>query len=112
MISNPDHYNDYLTNFNGQETIVTWERLGMAFSACIANAIKYLDRCGKKPGTKGTEDMEKAHWYIAHALRSVSVNITHAEKSALVSCLSALGEFNIKKAREHMQNFISLRLGK
>lgn len=109
-IDHPEHYNDYSTNFNGQETIETWEQLGIGFEACTANAIKYLDRCGKKQGARDTEDMEKAHWYIDRALSNKPVNLSHCENSSLLNCLNYLGEFDIKKARFHMQNYISLRL--
>lgn len=111
-IDHPDHYNEYETNFNGLETIETWELLGIGFEACIATAIRYMDRCGKKPGSKGTEDMEKGHWYVNRALGNTPVNLAHAENTALLNVLNALGDFNIKKARENMQGFINLRLGK
>lgn len=111
LISHPDHYNEYSTNFNGQETIETWEQLGIGFDACLANAIKYLDRCGKKPGTKGTEDMEKAYWYVERAM-SNKPGIPGSEASALRSVLSHLGDFNIKRSREAMQGYINLRLRK
>jgi len=111
-IDHPEHYNDYSTNFNGQETIETWEQLGIGFEACTANAIKYLDRCGKKQGARDTEDMEKAHWYINRALSNKPVNLSHCEQSALINAMNYLGEFDLQRARRHVQNYINLRLAR
>ncbi len=111
LINHPDHYNDYSTNFNGQETIETWEQLGFGFQGCICTAIKYLDRCGKKPGERDTKDMEKCYWYVDRALMNPTQFQSYAQLEVLKGCLEALAVFNLRVARAKMQSFINLGLG-
>lgn len=109
--NHPDHYNQYETNFNGTETIETIESLGFGFQFCISNAIKYMDRCGKKKGARDTEEMEKAYWYVDRSLMSPTQFQSYYQLECLRSCLAALSAFNIKAARARMQQFINLGLG-
>lgn len=108
MIDHPNHYNDYENNFNGVETIVTWEMMGIGHDACMANAIKYLDRAGKKPGGSVTEDMEKAHWYVERSIASKGV----PEYRGLFArrMLRHLANFDLPKSRLAMQDYIDLRM--
>lgn len=54
-VNHPAHYTSY-----SPEVIVITEQLGF----CEGNVIKYLARAGRKTGTPGQEDLNKAHWYM------------------------------------------------
>jgi len=36
---------------------------------CLGNAIKYVWRCGRKPGADPVEDLRKAIWYLERQLK-------------------------------------------
>jgi hypothetical protein len=38
---------------------------------CLGNAMKYLWRAGKKPGSSAVVDLEKARWYIEREIQRV-----------------------------------------
>lgn len=56
---NPEYYKgsamaDYVSDFN--------------LNFDLGNVIKYVSRAGKKYGEKAVEDLEKARWYLNHAI--------------------------------------------
>ena len=61
-VNHPTHY-----TYGNIECIDFIDSCGYGFDFCIANAIKYLCRCKHKNNT--LEDMEKARWYIDHAIQ-------------------------------------------
>lgn len=54
-VNHPSHYASY-----DPEVITVTEHLGF----CEGNVVKYLARAGRKPGTPGQLDLDKAHWYM------------------------------------------------
>ena len=54
-----DHPSHYCNHPAGIECISIIEH----FNFNVGNAIKYLWRCGVKPGTSAVEDLKKASWY-------------------------------------------------
>lgn len=54
-VNHPAHYTSY-----SPEVIAITEQLAF----CEGNVIKYLARAGRKAGTPGQEDLDKAHWYM------------------------------------------------
>lgn len=107
MADKAQHYNCYESNFNQRETIETIEGIGAGFPFCIGNAIKYLDRAGKKPDNPITGDLEKAYWYLERAMfDNKPIAVDSGEWTALENCRSYLAEFNLKKARAYMQIYI------
>ena len=44
------------------EPIDVIEVWGLGF--CLGNAVKYISRAGRKPGTDAVTDLEKARWYL------------------------------------------------
>jgi len=46
----------------------------------LGNVIKYVSRAGKKFGEKAIEDLEKAKWYLEHAINKITKNIMEDEK--------------------------------
>lgn len=54
-VNHPSHYASY-----DPEVITVTECLGF----CEGNVVKYLARAGRKPGTPGQLDLDKAHWYM------------------------------------------------
>jgi len=55
---NPRHYAD-LGQYAAVHVIPKW---GLGFE--LGNAIKYIQRAGKKPGESEVRDLKKAVWYI------------------------------------------------
>jgi hypothetical protein len=56
-VDHPHHYSN-----GGIETIDVIEAWGLGFH--LGNALKYISRCGRKPGVDPLEDLQKARWYI------------------------------------------------
>ena len=57
-VSHPAHYG----GDTPYETIKVIEAWGLGF--CLGNAVKYLSRAGKKPGTDAVIDLRKTLWYV------------------------------------------------
>lgn len=58
MVDHPQHYGGDTV----YEAIRVIEAHDLNFN--LGSALKYLLRCGKKPGAKPVEDLEKACWYL------------------------------------------------
>ena len=46
----------------------------------LGNVIKYVSRAGKKYGERAIEDLEKARWYLNHAIDKISKNVLEEPK--------------------------------
>ena len=57
-VNHPEHYG----GDTPYETIKVIEAWGLGFH--LGNAVKYISRAGRKPGTKADEDVRKAIWYL------------------------------------------------
>jgi hypothetical protein len=55
---NPSHYAD-LGQYSALHVIEAWD-LGYH----LGNALKYIQRAGKKPGETELRDLRKARWYL------------------------------------------------
>jgi hypothetical protein len=60
MVNHPEHYNDLPV-----ECIVVAECLNFN----LGSALKYIWRCGLKPGTDPIQDLEKAVWYLQREIQ-------------------------------------------
>jgi Zn-dependent M28 family amino/carboxypeptidase len=58
-VNHPAHYDP-----NGIEVIDALESWGLDKDFCLANAVKYIARAGKKDPSKLVEDLRKAAWYL------------------------------------------------
>lgn len=58
-VNSPSHYTS-----GGIETIDAIEAWGLDRDFCLANAVKYISRAGKKDPSKTLEDLKKARWYL------------------------------------------------
>lgn len=56
-VNHPAHYNP--GPYEAIKVIEAWE---LGFN--LGNAVKYIARAGKKPGSAKSEDLEKALWYL------------------------------------------------
>ena len=68
---NPEYYQgsamaDYVSNFK------------LDFD--LGNVIKYVSRAGKKYGELAIEDLEKARWYLNHAIEKISKTVLEESK--------------------------------
>lgn len=63
-INSPAHY-----NAGRIEPIEVIEDLGMERGFCLGNALKYISRAGKKPGSSEVEDLKKSVWYLQRYIR-------------------------------------------
>ena len=59
---NPSYYND-LGVYSAVHIIQKW---GLGF--CVGNALKYIQRAGKKPETNEITDLKKAVWYLTRRI--------------------------------------------
>ena len=64
LVNNPPHY-----TFGTVECIDYIDSCGYGLDFCVGNAIKYLTRCKHKGHM--LEDLQKAAWYVAHAIGQV-----------------------------------------
>ena len=64
-IDNVDHPKHYGGKDNPYEAIKVIDAWGLDFA--LGNAVKYISRAGKKTDSP-LEDLEKAKWYICHAI--------------------------------------------
>lgn len=62
-VDHPNHYNYFPV-----ECIEIAER--MNFNQ--GSALKYLWRCGRKPGTDPVEDLQKAIWYLQREIQRIT----------------------------------------
>ena len=60
-INHPKHYNS--GKFEVIDVIEDWK-----LNFHLGNAVKYIARAGKKPGSDFKEDLEKAIWYLQREL--------------------------------------------
>lgn len=63
-VEHPKHYNQ-----GGVECIDALDSCGFGLDFCVGNAIKYLWRFKEK--AKPVEDLEKARWYLDHAIENL-----------------------------------------
>ncbi|NCX94492.1 MAG: DUF3310 domain-containing protein [Gammaproteobacteria bacterium] len=61
-VDHPPHYGGADNPYEAIKVIDAW---GLDFS--LGNAVKYISRAGKKTSDP-VEDLEKAKWYICHAI--------------------------------------------
>lgn len=71
--TNPQHYRSHLS---GVECIDVIEH----FNFNTGNAIKYLWRCGLKPGEETLDDLKKAVWYAKRELERVEKELELAKQ--------------------------------
>lgn len=64
-VHHPKHYGGADNPYEAIKVIEAW---GLDFS--LGNAVKYISRAGKKTSSP-LEDLEKAAWYINHAIEKL-----------------------------------------
>ena len=65
-VNSPSHYTS-----GGIETIDAIEAWGLDKDFCLANAVKYISRAGKKDPAKTLEDLKKARWYLDRRIKKL-----------------------------------------
>jgi hypothetical protein len=73
-IDHPEHYGGDTT----YEAIKVIEAWGLNFN--LGNAVKYVCRAGKKPGTSLLRDLGKAAWYLQREIQTLQR--AHAESQS------------------------------
>lgn len=61
-VDKPDHY-------KGDEVMKIIEKFELGFH--LGNVVKYVLRCGKKPGENTLKDLEKARWYLNREIENI-----------------------------------------
>lgn len=69
LIDHPDHYGGADNPYEAIKVIEAW---GLGF--CLGNALKYINRAGKKAGETEFKDLEKARWYLDRAIHNLEKN--------------------------------------
>lgn len=64
VVNHPSHYTD-----GKFEVIDFMDDSGVMENACLANAVKYISRAGKKDKNKTKEDLQKASWYLGYFIK-------------------------------------------
>ena len=70
-VNHPAHYGGADSPYEAIKVIEAWA-LGFA----LGNAVKYISRAGKKPGSDMLEDLRKARWYLDHEIRRLDGTAT------------------------------------
>lgn len=65
-VNRPAHY-----TAGGIEVIDAIEAWGLDKDFCLANAVKYIARAGKKNPKKLVEDLRKAAWYLNRRIKKL-----------------------------------------
>ena len=73
MSKNVEHPSHYGGKDNPYEAIKVIDSWNLDFS--LGNAVKYIARAGKK-GDNALEDLEKAKWYVQHAIDRLKLGET------------------------------------
>lgn len=66
MVNHPSHYGGEDATHEHVKCAEAW---GLQGDAHLYNATKYIARAGKKDPAKKVEDLRKAAWYLARAIR-------------------------------------------
>lgn len=66
-VDHPKHYSK-----GGIEAIDVIDAFELDF--CLGSAVKYILRCGNKPGESEGRDLEKAIWYIKHYIEKYGID--------------------------------------
>jgi hypothetical protein len=66
----PSHYGGKDNVYETIKVIAAWFPEGVV-AFCLANAIKYLSRAGKKSGESVLDDLKKARWYIDWTIQNL-----------------------------------------
>ena len=73
QVSHPSHYNQ-----GGVECIDALDACGFGLDFCVGSALKYLWRFKEKGNP--IQDLEKARWYIDHAVQCLNNGIYGIKK--------------------------------
>lgn len=65
IVNHPKHYGGADNPYEAIKVIDAWN-----LDFTLGNAVKYIARAGKKTGNT-LEDLEKARWYINHAINKL-----------------------------------------
>jgi hypothetical protein len=65
QVDHPTHYGGADDPYEAIKVIEAWD-LGF----CLGNAVKYINRAGRKPGQPKKVDLEKARWYLDRAIQT------------------------------------------
>jgi hypothetical protein len=66
QVNHPQHYGGKNNEYEAIKVIDAWD---LGFS--LGNAIKYINRAGKKRKDTELEDLKKALWYIQHHIENI-----------------------------------------
>lgn len=65
-VNHPSHYGGKDNVYEAIKVIEAWQ-LGF----CLGNAVKYINRAGKKDSAKKLEDLRKALWYLEREISAI-----------------------------------------
>lgn len=68
LVNQPGHYTSHPS---GVECIEVTEHL----SFCLGNAVKYINRAGKKDKASELEDLKKAEWYLRRRISQLEPQV-------------------------------------
>lgn len=68
-VEHPQHYGGKDNPYEAIKVIEAW---GLDFN--LGNTVKYISRCGKKPGQDMLQDLKKAQWYLEREIDNINKN--------------------------------------
>ena len=77
QVNHPEHYGG---KDNPYETIKIIDAMGWGKEFCLGNVIKYVTRAGKKDNNSSKQDLNKAKWYLEHAIELIEKEKTNKDK--------------------------------
>ena len=79
QVNHPEHYGG---KDNPYETIKIIDAMGWGKEFCLGNVIKYVTRAGKKDNNSSKQDLNKAKWYLEHAIELIEKEKTNKSVKA------------------------------
>ena len=76
QVNHPEHYGG---KDNPYEAIKIIDAMGWGMDFCLGNALKYIVRAGKKDDNSTKQDLNKAIWYLEHAVELIETDVKNME---------------------------------
>ena len=98
QVNHPEHYGG---KDNPYETIKIIDAMGWGKEFCLGNVIKYVTRAGKKDNNSSKQDLNKAKWYLEHAIELIEKEKTKDKHNDKLDALS----YSIDYGLEYIKNY-------
>lgn len=98
QVNHPEHYGG---KDNPYEAIKIIDAMGWGMDFCLGNALKYIVRAGKKDNNSTKQDLNKAIWYLEHAVELIETDNKNMENGISDFIKVRESEDNELQEKEH-----------